>query len=142
MAVTYDLTRPRLLHPLHAVLLAGTIPLFLGALLSDVAYAQSYDIQWDNFASWLLVGGLVFGGLALLSALVGLIRADQRRGRYALYFLLLLATWVVGFIDVLIHAKDAWASMPMGLILSVIVTVLAGMATWAGFASWRPGAMP
>lgn len=66
MAVTAERTYPRALHPLHAVLLAGTIPLFLGALLCDLAYAASYEIQWSNFASWLIVGGLVFGGLALL----------------------------------------------------------------------------
>ena len=36
--------------PLHATLLAGTVPLFLGALLSDIAYTQTYQIQWANFA--------------------------------------------------------------------------------------------
>ena len=49
------------IHPLHAALLAGTVPLFLGALLSDIAYARTYEIQWANFASWLIVGGLVSG---------------------------------------------------------------------------------
>lgn len=48
----------RPLHSLHAILLAGTVPLFLGALLSDFAYSSSYEIQWKHFASWLLVGGL------------------------------------------------------------------------------------
>lgn len=38
-------------NPLHATLLAGTVPLFLGALLSDIAYYRSYHIQWSNFAS-------------------------------------------------------------------------------------------
>ena len=45
---------------LHAILLAGSVPLFLGALLSDIAYYQSYQIQWANFASWLIAGGLFF----------------------------------------------------------------------------------
>jgi hypothetical protein len=30
------------LHPLHAVLLAGMLPLFLGALLSDWAYGSTF----------------------------------------------------------------------------------------------------
>ena len=64
----------RPLHPLHAILLGGVFPLFLGALLSDTAYYRSFEIQWKNFASWLLVGGLVFVGLALLWALIGLAR--------------------------------------------------------------------
>ncbi|MCP5688673.1 hypothetical protein NL372_30975, partial [Klebsiella pneumoniae] len=61
--------------PLHAILLAGTVPLFLGALLSDIAYFKSYQIQWSNFASWLIAGGLLFCGLTLLFALANLVRA-------------------------------------------------------------------
>lgn len=140
MAATYDMTHSRPLHPLHVILLAGTIPLFLGALLSDVAYARTYHVQWTNFASWLIAGALVFGGLALFAALIGLFRAGERRARYAVYFVLLLATWVVGFINALIHAKDAWASMPTGLVLSAVVTVLAFVATWIGLTRARSGA--
>ena len=120
-------------NPLHATLLAGTVPLFLGALLSDIAYYRSYHIQWSNFASWLIAGGLVFCGLAILFALANLIAAG-RRGRAMTYVLLLVATWGLGFINALQHAKDAWATMPTGLVLSVIVTLLACMATWVGLA--------
>lgn len=41
----------RPLHPLHTVLLAGTVPLFLGVLLVDLAYFNTYEVQWKNFAS-------------------------------------------------------------------------------------------
>lgn len=121
------------LHPLHAVLLAGTIPLFLGALLSDYAYSSTYNIQWTIFASWLIAGGLVFAGLALLWAIIGLFRADHRRGRYLAYFVLLLVAWGAGFFNALVHARDAWGAMPTGLILSIVVTVLVCAATWIGF---------
>lgn len=126
------------LHPLHAVLLAGTVPLFLGVLLADWTYAASYEIQWKNFASWLLVGGLVFCGLALLWGLVDAFRA-RWRVRPLAYVLLLLAAWILGFIDALVHAKDAWASMPEALILSVITAPLAIAATWLGFSTLRSG---
>ncbi|MGY2289522.1 DUF2231 domain-containing protein [Pseudomonas sp. SDO528_S397] len=118
--------------PLHATLLAGSVPLFLGALLNDLAYFKTYQIQWSNFASWLIAGGLVFCGLALLFALVNLARAPRKAGRPALYVVLLLVTWGVGFINALVHARDAWAVMPTGLVLSLIVAVLACVATWAG----------
>lgn len=124
--------------PLHAMLLAGTVPLFLGALLSDIAYYNSFQIQWANFAAWLIAGGLLFAGLALLFALVGLFR-NRGNPRPLTYFLLLLVTWVLGFINALEHAKDAWAAMPMGLALSVIVTLLAVAATWVGLAQPRTG---
>lgn len=125
------------IQPFHAVLLSGTIPLFLGATLSDIAYAATYEIQWTNFASWLIVGGLVFGGIALLFAVINLFRAERRDWRSPGYALLLLATWVLGFVNALIHARDAWASMPTGLVLSTMVLVLACAATWKGFSGRR-----
>lgn len=128
------------IHPLHAFLLAGCAPLFLGALLSDWAYASTYEIQWTNFASWLLVGALVLAGFALLWALIDLLRADRSwTGRPLIYFLVLLAAWVLGLINALVHAKDAWAKMPEALILSVIVAVLILVACWLGLSSWRSG---
>lgn len=121
--------------PLHATLLAGSVPLFLGALLSDIAYAQTFQIQWANFASWLIAGALVFSGFALLFALVNLVRAEHKAGQPLAYFLLLLATWVLGLINAFQHAKDAYAMMPAGLVLSLIVTVLTLAATWTGLRS-------
>lgn len=118
--------------PLHAVLLGGTVPLFLGALLSDAAYFNSHQIQWSNFASWLIAGGLLFCGLALLFALANLMRSQRKSGQPLSYFLVLLATFVLGLINAFQHAKDAWAVMPSGLVLSAIVTVLACAAAWLG----------
>jgi uncharacterized membrane protein len=130
------------LHPMHAVLLAGTVPLFLGALLSDFAYSSTYEVQWKNFASWLIVGGLFFAGFALLWALVGSFRVRPRRARNAIYVSILLAIFVLGFINALVHAGDAWASMPSGLVLSAIIAVLAMGATGLGFWRTQPGAAP
>jgi uncharacterized membrane protein len=128
------------IHPLHAFLLAGCVPLFLGALLSDWAYSATYEIQWTNFASWLLVGAMVLAGFALLWALIDLLRADRSwRGTPLIYFLVLLAAFIVGFIDALVHAKDAWAKMPEALILSVVVVVLVLVACWLGLSTWRSG---
>jgi uncharacterized membrane protein len=128
------------IHPLHAFLLAASVPLFLGALLSDWAYSSSYEIQWTNFASWLLVGALVFAGFALLWGLIELLRGDRSwRGRPLITFLVLLAAWILGFVDALVHAKDAWAKMPEALLLSIIVTALAIAAAWLGFSTLRAG---
>lgn len=142
MAVIIERVHRIATHPFHAFLIAGTVPLFLGAALADVAYARTYEIQWTNFASWLIAGGLVFGAAALLCAVVDWFRAE-RRGRNLLFgSLLLLVTWVLGFINALVHGKDAWATMPEGLVLSVIVAVLACVATWLGFSGLREGGTP
>jgi uncharacterized membrane protein len=128
------------LHPLHAILLAFPLPLFLGALLSDLAYWQSFHVQWANFASWLIAGGLLVGGFAVLWALIDLLRAGAaRRGRAAAYFAVLLAMWVVGLINALVHSKDAFAIMPEALYLSAAATLLALVASWLGYGRGRSG---
>ena len=129
-------------HPVHAILIASTIPLFLGALLSDWAYASTYHIQWSNFSAWLILGGLVFAGFAIVWGIVELFITDRgRRGDAMLYLLLIIATFVIGIFNSLIHAKDAWGAMPAGLILSLIVLVLAIAANWAAHARRREGAV-
>jgi uncharacterized membrane protein len=130
----------RPLHPLHAVLLAFPFPLFLGALLSDLAYWSSFEVQWANFSSWLIAGGLLVGAFALLWALVNLFRrGTARTGRPAVYFIVLLAMWVLGFVNALVHAKDAWATMPEGLYLSAVTALLALVAAWIGYSGFRAG---
>jgi uncharacterized membrane protein len=130
------------LHPLHAILLSGTVPLFLGVFLCDLTYSNTQEIQWKNFASWLLVGGLVFGGIALLWAAIDLSRARPRTTRGAILVALLLVLWLLGFVDALVHAADAWASMPNALVLSTIVAALALIATGLGFAGLNRGVTP
>lgn len=126
------------IHPIHAVFIAGTIPLFAGALLSDIAYFRTYHIQWQNFASWLIAGGLVMAGVALVFALFGL--APARRTRASVLYLLVLAVaWIIGFFNALHHARDAWDSMPGGLVMSVIVSVLVIAAALIGFCPPRLG---
>ena len=138
VTIYVDRTHRDALHPLHAALLAGTVPLFLGAVLSDLAYWSSYHVQWNNFASWLIAGGLVFGGLAIVGAIVERFRPAS--GRLPIvYLLLLLVSWILGLGNAFVHALDAWASMPAGLILSIIVAVLACAATWIGLSGKRTG---
>ena len=142
MSATLDRARPGVMRPVQAFLVAATVPLFVGAALSDYAYTSTYQVQWVNFSSWLLVGGLVFAGTALIFALVGLLRGNGRGGRLAVSYFVLLAAFVLGFLNALIHARDAWASMPTGFILSVIVAVLACTATAVGFSTLRPSVRP
>ena len=135
MVSIVDRARPGAAHLFHAAVLAGALTLFLGALLADYAYWTSYQIQWSNFASWLLVGAMVLATVAVVCEIFALVRG----ARSVIHILVLAGTWIVGFFDALYHARDAWAIMPTALVLSVIVVVLAFVATWIGFASLRAG---
>jgi uncharacterized membrane protein len=125
---------------MHATLTFAALPLFLGALFSDWAYARSYEVQWTNFASWLIAGGLLLAGLALLWGLVDLLRSTMRHRRHGVYLLLLLLGFGVGFVNALVHAMDGWAAMPTGLVLSVVVVLLVAVASVMGLLTlrWRP----
>lgn len=132
------LARP--LHPLQAIFLAFPFPLFLGALLSNFAYAATFHVQWTNFASWLVAGGLFVGAFAMLWAVIDLFRIGAaHRKRQAIYVIVLLCMWGFGFVNALVHAKDAWAAMPEAIYLSVITTLLALVATWLGYSRYRVG---
>lgn len=128
MAATRASDRLASLAPLRAVVIAGALPLFLGALLADWAYSATYEVQWTNFASWLIAGGLMFVGLALVWTAI-----EALGGAGWIAPGMLAATFVVGFVNALVHAKDGWAAMPAGLVLSLIVVGLAFAAIWAGF---------
>ena len=95
--------------------------------------SASARLTWR--ASWLLVGAMALVSIALLCEVVALFRGY----RNWMAFVLVAATWVVGFFDALHHGRDAWAIMPAALWYSLIVSVLALIATWMAFAS-LPGA--
>jgi uncharacterized membrane protein len=138
VAVGLGLARP--LHQLQAVLLASLLPLFLGALISDVTYTRSFHVQWANFSSWLIAGGLFVGGFTVLWAVVDVLRGGAaRRKRHAIHLMVLVAMWTLGFVSALVHAKDAWATMPEGLYLTAITSLLALIAVWMGFSRMTDG---
>jgi uncharacterized membrane protein len=123
---------------MHATLAFSALPLFAGALLSDWAYAQTEQVQWTNFAAWLIAGGLLMAGLALLWGVVDMLRRRAaQRGSGWLPMMLLLAAFVIGVVNALVHAQDAWAAMPSGLVLSVAVFLLVAAASVMGLVAAR-----
>ena len=53
------------------------------------------------------------------------------------YLLMLLAVFLLGLLNAFVHAADAWASMPRGLVISVICMLLLLAATWLGLFTAR-----
>lgn len=130
-------TRP-LLHPLHAILLSFPIALFTSGLIADLCYFMTAQIQWSNFAAWLITGALMIGAPVLLWAILLLI-FSWRRGlaMQALFYVLLLgAMWIVGFANAFQHSRDGWSSVGLtGILLSALSSILAVMAGWTGYSA-------
>jgi uncharacterized membrane protein len=122
--------RPRLVHPLFVGLGSA---LLMAALFTDFMYYSNSLIQWSNFSTWLILGGLV---LALASVIVLAIEAVLgRTGPVSrLDFILLAVAVVLSIINELVHTRDGWTTVvPTGIALSAIVFILllvAGLRGW------------
>jgi uncharacterized membrane protein len=119
-------------HPVYPALLPIPILCFIGALITDLAYARAPDMMWLDFSTWLLLAGLIGGGLAGVVLIVEAIRWGRGRpAALGLHFLLLLAAWVTEVFNSFIHARDGWtAVVPTGLALSIVAVVLSLLAGW------------
>ncbi len=116
------------INPLHAILLAFPVALFPSALVTDIAYLRTAEVQWTNFSSWLIAGGMLFTGVVLAWALVSLVLGFRGRDRvrHAVYAGLLAVLFIVGLVNALQHSGDGWSSVgTFGLLLSLGSTLLA-----------------
>lgn len=126
-------------NAVHGILLAFPIALFTSAMISDIAYLRTAQMQWTNFSSWLIAGALVFGGVVLAWSLIRLVLAfrSPSRKRRLLYTVVVAIMWVLGLVNAFKHSQDAWSSVgAFGMGLSVICTVLAlvaGALAFSGF---------
>ncbi|WP_262408065.1 DUF2231 domain-containing protein [Sphingopyxis sp. OPL5] len=130
-------------HPLHAILLAFPVALFSSALLSDITYLNSAEMQWSNFSAWLITGGLIFGAPVLLWSAIALVRRRKlpTRTPALAYFLLILIMWIAGLVNAFKHSQDAWSSVgTTGVTLSALSTLAAIAAAWLLHAAKEPRA--
>ncbi|WP_137388544.1 DUF2231 domain-containing protein [Rhodoligotrophos defluvii] len=122
-------------QPIHSMLVQFPIVCFTLALLTDIAYWRTSHLMWQEFSSWLLFAGLVFGALAAIAGMVDfLFRPAVRRPwpawPHAIGSLVVLA---LAFVNSLIHARDGWtAVVPWGLTLSAVTVVVMVISDWFG----------
>ncbi|MBG1231188.1 DUF2231 domain-containing protein [Aestuariivirga litoralis] len=123
---------------LSGLLLAAPLVCFTGALLADIAYVKTFDIEWSNFAAWPLAFGMVFLAVLLLAGVVRFLISLRRRKRMSrwLYAIAILAAAAVGLFDNFIHTHDGWTSVwPTGIALSAATVALLVLALMFKLAS-------
>ena len=123
-------------NPLHAILLAFPVALYPSALLTDITYLNTAEIQWTNFSSWLIAGADFFAGLVLAWALIGMVvgRARHTKGRRTLYLIVVAAMFALGVLNAFQHARDGWHSVgTLGLALSILCSILAFIAAFIAY---------
>jgi len=122
-------------HPIHPMLVPFPIVLFIGTLLTDLAYWFTAEIMWANFSAWLVTAGVVLGLLAAIAGLIDFIGEPLVRALPAAWFHLIgngIALTLAIF-NMLIHSRDGWTSVvPTGLILSALVVLILLFTGWMG----------
>nr|WP_024511263.1 DUF2231 domain-containing protein [Bradyrhizobium sp. ARR65] len=109
---------------------------FIGALLTDIAFALTAEMMWADFSAWLLLVGLIMGVLAAIAGLTDflgnrMIRAQKPAWPHMLGNLLVL---IIAFFNTMVHTRDAWTSVvPTGLILSAITVLILPITGWLGW---------
>ena len=112
--------------PVHAMLVPFPIACFTGAMLTDIIYSNSPQVQWANFSQWLLAFGTFMGALAAIFGLIDFLAAGRTRPSIGWFHLVGNAiVLVLALINNFVHARDGWTGVvPTGLTLSVITVLL------------------
>jgi uncharacterized membrane protein len=121
---------------------------FIGALITDVAYWATANMQWANFSAWLLVAGAFLTGLAVLAGLIAFFANAWLRRSW------LVEVWLFGnvlalavsILDCFVHSRDAYTSVvPAGLFLTalqVAILLVTGWRSWALIRVYPAGTEP
>jgi uncharacterized membrane protein len=123
-------------HPIHPMLVPFPIVCFVGALFADIAYAETAEMQWSNFAAWLLAIGVLFTVLAALAGLIDfLVEPRIRRLRAAwIHAVGNVTAFILAIFNCLVHTHDAWTSVvPTGLTLSALTVLILLVTGWNGW---------
>jgi uncharacterized membrane protein len=112
--------------PIHAMLVPFPIACFTGAMLTDITYSNSPQVQWANFSQWLLAFGLIMGVLAAIFGLIDFLAAGRARPRIGwFHFGGNAVMLILAFINNLVHSRDGWTGVvPTGLTLSILTVLL------------------
>jgi uncharacterized membrane protein len=122
--------------PLHPAVMWVPITCLVGTLLTDIAYAETAEMQWANFSAWLITAGTILGWLSCIAGIVDLVGR-----RYATapvpgwaYAVGIVIVMILATFNMLIHTRDAWTSVvPWGLTLSIVTVVLLVITTTIGW---------
>jgi uncharacterized membrane protein len=124
-------------HPLHPMIVPLPIASFIGALASDIAYANTSNLFWAEASQWLLGVGIL---MALVAAVGGFIdffgdariRAIPAATRHMAGNLALVVLEAFNFF-VRLGDDSASAVVPLGLALSAVGVALLLFNGWQGW---------
>ena len=120
--------------PIFTMFAPFPISCFTSALLTDITYYNSANIQWANFSAWALALGEFFLGLLILITFIDIFVASRQHRQLAWFQLALyILVFAVVMVNNFVHARDGWSAVvPQGLALSTISVVIMIIAAFVG----------
>lgn len=122
-------------HPVHPIIVIFPIAFLSGGAGADLGYWITQDPFWARAAIWLLGLGILSGVAAAVIGIVDFINIPRVRHRTAgwAHMVLNAAALIVSIVNFSFRINDpALAILPLGIILSWIVTSLLLMSGWFG----------
>ena len=107
--------------------------LFVGALIFDVTYAISANVFWGKGAAWMITIALFF---AIIPRVINLVKV-WLPSRYTITRVDRFDFWLnllgigAAFINAFVHSRDAYAMVPLNVILSAVTVVLLSIGQFA-----------
>ena len=103
---------------------------FVAGLIFDVVYMKTAEVLWNKAAAWVIAIGLV---IAVIPRLINLYLVWFPRN-YERNKISLIGFWFYGFgilaaiLNSFVHSRDAYASVPDNVILSVVTVIFISIA--------------
>ncbi|MFY9571447.1 MAG: DUF2231 domain-containing protein [Blastocatellia bacterium] len=121
-------------HPIHPMVVALPIGLWMFSLISDVVYLMKWGgVVWNDLAFYTMAGGLVGALLAAVPGLIDLLAISSRKIRTIGLWHMSINLVIVALFSLnlwLRHAAAPEANPPVWL--TVIGVVLLGVSGWLG----------
>ncbi|MFY9554193.1 MAG: DUF2231 domain-containing protein [Blastocatellia bacterium] len=121
-------------HPIHPMVVALPIGLWMFSLISDVVYLMKWGgVVWNDLAFYTMAGGLVGALLAAVPGLIDLLSISSRKIRTIGLWHMSINLVIVALFSLnlwLRHAAAPEANPPVWL--TVIGVVLLGVSGWLG----------
>lgn len=122
-------------HPIHPIIVIFPIAFLSSAAGADLGYWLTQDFFWARASIWLLGLGVLSGVAAAATGIADFIKIPRARQRTAgwAHMALNAGALVLSIINVILRWGDpAQAILPVGLVLSLVVSGLLLASGWYG----------
>jgi uncharacterized membrane protein len=120
-------------HPLHPILVALPIGLWIFSIVSDLIFKSGYGAVWNDVAFYTIAGGIVGALVAALPGFIDLLSIENSKSKS-------IGIWhmIINLLAVALYAGNFWLRMhrPTGdslpIVLSVVGIVFIMISGWLG----------